>query len=187
MKHLLVIFVALGFSGCANMRDSVMGNIRARSEIVAGVAPSYTEITVTWPANPSARRFLMKLPDGTLLMQEDFTYERLKKAGFRDLPFQSPVKDDRETFYDLDHDARYDVSHHLYGFGVGFIFVGDRLAELQADGWAPEHRGEEAAFGRDSNPSVLAGSMPFFSLPMTQEELRIAFGPPDKIEKVTFL
>lgn len=169
------------------MRDSVMGNVRARSEIVAGVAPSYTEITVTWPANPSARRFLVKLPDGTLLMQEDFTYDRLTKAGFGILPFQSPVKEDRETYLDPDQNERHDVSHHLYGFGMDFIFVGERLAEMRADALAPEHRKEEAAFGRDSNHGVPAGSVAFFSLPMTQEELRIVFGAPDRIEKNTFL
>lgn len=185
VKRLLVILVALGLSGCANMRDSVMGNIRARSEIVAGIAPSYAEITMTWPADPSARRFFIRLPDGTFLMQEDFTYNRLRNAGFQDLPFWT--KDFQETYHDLEHDKTYDVSHHLEGFGVHFIFVGEKLTEIHAYELPLERRKEGAAFGRDSNHGVLAGSVPFFSLPMTQGELSLVFGVPDKIEKDTFL
>jgi len=183
VKRLLVILIALGFSGCANMRDSVMGNVRARSELIAGVAASYTEITMTWPTDSSARRFIMRLPDEIFLMKEDFTYDRLKKAGFQDQRYWN--KDEQETYYDLEHDRRYDVSHHLYGFGVHFIFVGERLAEIHAAASTPEPI-KDATFGRDSNHGTLAGSVAFFPLPMTQDELRIVFGVPDKIVKWTF-
>jgi hypothetical protein len=174
--------LGLDLTGCANFRDSVMGNVKARSEIDAGAPPSYAELTITWPTDPSARPFSIQLPGGPILTQEDFTYDRLKGAGFKDLSTL-----EKETYFDLGGDKRYDVSHHVEGFGVDFIFVGERLAEIYAFASPTFRLKDEATFGSESSHGVIAGTAAFFGLPMTQEELRVVFGPPDRIEKRTVL
>jgi hypothetical protein len=178
----LILILGLGLTGCANFRDSVMGNIRARSEIDAGAPPSYAELTITWPTDPSARPFSIRLPGGRILALEDLTYDRLKGTGFKDLSTLG-----KETYFDLGEEKSYDVSHHVEGFGVDFIFVGERLAEIYAYASPASRLKDEAAFGSDSSHGVIAGSATFFGLPMTQEELRVVFGRPDRIEKRTVL
>jgi len=144
-------------AGCLfpNTKYTQIGPVSARAYIHDNNAPSYYEITIREPLDPSAPRILFKLPTGKIIDRRSFTYLALQQAGLIGNPQQE---------YQLDKD----YSHVLSRWGLSFYFNNGELIRLRME----ESTGTLVGIGRE-------GSKKFFTLPMTDQELAQVFGHPD--------
>ena len=138
------------------MRYTDIGQVSAHAHLHKGIA-SYYEIEIQRPTDASAPRFAIQLPDGQIIQRTSFTYEDLKRAGFRN--------------FHRDYQPQY--PHELTGHGVSFHFSDDTLTLIRL-GDMSQIGGGGVGIGRDDQRH-------FYLLPLSQEDLESIFGHPDKI------
>jgi hypothetical protein len=155
--------VAGCLSGCIrpNMRYTGIGSVAARATLQKGVLPLYHEVTITRPADASALRFCLRLPDGRVIERASLNYDGLRQAGFEEIH-----RDYRRQYYDKTRGRDFDVSHEIATRGASCLFVGDTLVELSLR--------DTVAVSRDD-------AKQFYTLPLTQADLEHVFGQPDKV------
>ncbi len=159
--------VAGCLSGCIrpNMRHTVISTLSARATIQKGVLPLYHEVKIARPADASAPRFCLRLPDGQIVERASLTCDGLRQAGFKETH-----RDYRQQYYDRKLGTTSEISHEFRGQGVAFLFVGDTLVETLL--FTSEK--DAVAIGRE-------GTKQFYTLPLTQTDLEYIFGHPDKV------
>jgi hypothetical protein len=149
--------VAALLAGClfSNTKYTNIGNVEAQAYIHEDNVPSYYEITIRQPLDPSAPRLLLKLPTGKVIDRRSFNYDALLKAGLLSDPKQ-------------DYQPDKDYSHLLSRWGLYFFFSNGELIRFRM----MKSTGTLVGIGRE-------GSKQFYTLPMTDKELEALFGHPD--------
>jgi hypothetical protein len=147
------------------MRYTENGSMSARATLEKGVSPLYHEVKIIRPADDSAPRFCLRLPDGRIIGRASLTCDGLRQVGFEEIH-----RDYRVGYYDKKLGKTVDVSHEFSGQGVTFVFVGDALVELSL------FTSERSAVGIGREDSEA-----FYTLPLTQADLERLFGHPDRI------
>ncbi len=162
-----VVLCIVCLSGCIrpNMRYTETGSMSACATLQNGVLPLYHEVKIIRPADDSAPRLCLRLPDGRIIGRASLTCDGLRQVGF-----EESHRDYRSQYYDKKLGKTFDVSHELGGHGVTFVFVGDELVELRL------FTSERSAIGIGREDTKT-----FYTFPLTQADLERLFGHPDRI------